>query len=262
MMALSFICVLLLGLVMILCGRRQAAPALFGKQLSRTLPAYAGSTFTLGLYNIHRARGSDGIKDLARIGKIIGETDVIGLCECEGMPLWGGSNQCLQLGEQLQLGALFSPVQKRWGRYDRGNGLLTRMPVTQWYQEPLVDSSGTHPRCLLRADLQIGDLSVPLFVTHLSRRIDQAIQLETVMTRFAQYERALLVGDLNLTGDDRPLKDFLAKEAYVDAIVASGIADDPERIDWIISKGFNILGGGNYPVGPSDHPYYWVELQI
>ncbi len=252
----------LFGLIFI-WGKRRPVPALSGTFDLGSQPSLDQSTFTIGVYNIHRGRGTDRLKSLSRIVKVIVDSpaDVVGLCECQGRPVWQGNDQCTELGAELGLTAIFSPTQKRWGYYDRGNGLLSRIPITKWQQEPLVDSTGTHSRSLLQANMTIGGLVVPVFVTHLARCTDQDAQLQIVIDRFSEYDRAILVGDLNLTQSHPMLAQFLAEECHIDAISVAGL-DEPGRIDWIITKGFKVADGGHNLVGPSDHPYYWVRVEI
>ena len=48
-----------------------------------------------------------------------------------------------------------------------------------------------------------------------------------------------------------------------DAITLAGLdLDNPDRIDWILTKGFNVHGGEFIGKGVSDHPYYQVSLSI
>ena len=69
--------------------------------------------------------------------------------------------------------------------------------------------------------------------------------------------------DLNSKKNDPDLISFLNKDNIIDAInIALGSNDIPNRIDWIIVKGFNVIDGGYTPPGISDHPLYWVELEI
>ena len=256
---------ILLALLLMLVyqlGRRRPAPAMQGGAMHAVGQAPASGSLRVGSYNIHRARGMDGRKDLGRIAEVVRPMDVVGLCECEGAGLPGRKDQCKRLGSLLRRISLFSPTQQRWGRYDRGSGLLSRYALNRWVQEPLHDSTGTHPRSLLRADLQVGDEEIPFFVTHLARRIDQADQLETVLSRFLQYERAVLVGDLNLVRASPLLAGVLASTGITDALALVLEDDDPQRIDWIFTRGLRIVGGGMHPLGPSDHPCYWVELDL
>ena len=251
----------LLFLFTTLLGRRQGAPVMHGGPLSNSSQIPNQNSFKLGVYNIHRGRGTDGQKDLQRIAGVIKDVDVVGLCECEGASILGKPNQCEQLGALLDTATLFGPTQKRFGRYDRGNGLLSRLSVSRWYQEPLVDSTGTHPRCILRADLVTEAGEIAFFVTHLARRIDQREQLKTVIDRFQQYDRAILVGDFNMVKESRPLAEFLEQRGCCDAI-ATGRGDYAKRIDWIFTRGVEIIDRGYHPKGPSDHPFYWIEVKV
>lgn len=244
-------------------SKRRPAPASAGAgfpgaDLSVVDPDHA---FRIGVYNIHRARGLDGRKDLDRIASVIGPADVVGLCEVEGSFYGLGESQPRRLGRSLGLGSLFSPTQSRWLRYDRGNGLLSRYPVSRWYHEPLVDSTGRRGRILTTAQVRVGASTVHLLVTHLSRRIDQRVQLATILDRFVRLDRAILVGDFNITRDFPPMRAFLESGHGVDAIGAAlGTTDDPRRIDWILTRGLTVKCGGSCAAGASDHPYYWVDV--
>lgn len=224
--------------------------------------ADADRPLRIGVYNIHRARGLDGRKDLDRIASVIGQADLVGLCEVEGSFYGLTDSQPRRLGRALGLGSLFSPTQERWLRFDRGNGLLSRFPVERWYHEPLVDTTGRRGRILTTARIRIGESTLHLLVTHLSRRTDQHVQLATILDRFTRFDRAILVGDFNIARDFPPLREFLDAGGGIDAIGAAlGAADDPGRIDWILTRGVNVQGGGFCAPGPSDHPYYWVDLR-
>ena len=48
-----------------------------------------------------------------------------------------------------------------------------------------------------------------------------------------------------------------------DAVTLAGLdLDNADRIDWILTKGFNVHGGKFIEKGDSDHPYYQVSLSI
>ncbi len=219
-----------------------------------------GHRLSVGVYNIHRARGIDGRRDIDRIGRTIGDVDIVGLCEVEG-PFYGVRGcQAEQLGRSLGLGWLFAPSQRRWLRFDRGNALLSRGAVECWYREPLVDSTGRRNRILVTAVVRIGGASVPVLVTHLSRHVDQEVQLRAVFDRFLGFDRAILLGDFNVRRDHPVLSEYLRGGEIVDAIGRGLAKDDPERIDWILVRGFRVTGAARCDVGPSDHPYYRVDL--
>ena len=65
------------------------------------------SVFTVGTFNIHRARGLDGRKDLARVAQVVGACDVTGLQEVEGITLFHRQSQAERLAKQLQCEAHF-----------------------------------------------------------------------------------------------------------------------------------------------------------
>jgi endonuclease/exonuclease/phosphatase family metal-dependent hydrolase len=251
---------------LLLASRRRPVAASMGGQSRETVSApdvRAAAPIRVGCYNIHRSRGLDGRRDINRIAATIGDADLAGLCEVEGS--WYGviGSQPQQLAGALGVNWLFSPTRRRWMRHDRGNGVLSRYPIQQWINEPLVDSTGRRGRALTTAKIRVGDQTVVVLVTHLSRRLDQEIQLRTVLERFVQYDRAILIGDFNVSRSFTLLRRFLASGAAVDAIGNSlGEEDDPTRIDWILTRGLQVLGGGSTDIGPSDHPYYWVDITL
>jgi len=58
------------------------------KHITRVGPP-TGASFTIGTYNIHRSRGTDGRRDLNRIAEVIKDCDIVGLQEVEGST-WRG----------------------------------------------------------------------------------------------------------------------------------------------------------------------------
>lgn len=116
-------------------------------------------------YNIHSCRGRDGRADPGRIAAVLEElqADVIGLQEVEShrrrVPDLDGFGFFAALP-----GWHFVPgiaIAEGRGRY--GNGLLSRLPVTQMRVRDL--SVGTlEPRCLIEADVG----GVRFLTTHLS----------------------------------------------------------------------------------------------
>ena len=71
---------------------------------------------------------------------------------------------------------------------------------------------------------------------------------------------AILVGDLNTLESETQLGDYIGRNDVTDAIAtATGSTDG--KIDWIISRGLTVLGGGIEERGVSDHPAYWVTFQ-
>ena len=99
-------------------------------------------------------------------------------------------------------------------------------------------------------------------MTHLDRGIIRDKQLSYVIQKFKQYDHCILIGDLNTARNDSQLTDLLDDRNIKDAINVALGSNDIDRVDWIIVKGFNIIDGGFEPEGISDHPLFWVELEI
>ena len=250
-------------LVLYLLGLRRRAPAMHGGAVT-PMPKSAqyDDEISIGSYNIHRCKGVDGRRCLKRIGAQLGHMSFAGLYEVEGPLPWLQADQAHRLGRLLGMAAVFAPVQWRWFSYNRGNAFLSRLPVERWYQEPLVDSTGTHPRCLVTVWLRLGRESVPVLMTHLARNADLDIQLQTVLERFRSYPRAILMGDFNVPPDHPRLQALIDAGAAVDALAdPRGAGCRHERIDGILLRGLTLCGGGNSPTGPSDHPCYWVRVR-
>ncbi len=221
--------------------------------------------FRVATYNIHRGKGTDGTRDLDRTTGVLREADIVGLNEVGGPAFWGRSDQAEQLGRNMRIGWLFAPNQRRWHMYHFGNGLLSRFAVGRWTSEPLVYDRNTSrsARNLLTAEIEVGEQPVTVMVTHLDRGEIRPAQLEYVLDEFRQYEPAILMGDFNSDVDDPLLAEFLADSNNVDAIETTlGEAGDGGRIDWIITRGMRVLSGGMEPTGVSDHPCYWVDVEV
>lgn len=216
-------------------------------------------------YNIHRGKGTDGIRDLARTAGVLEGIDLVALNEVGGPAFIGQPDQAEQLGRLLGIGWLFAPNQRRWHMDHFGNGLLCRLAVGLWLHEPLEyhpEKSRSH-RNLLKAEIELAEQPVTVLVTHLDRGAIRPTQLQFVLQAFAAHEPAILLGDLNTTEADPILSTFLSDTNNVDAVaVALGEEDPPHRIDWILTRGLEVLNGGIVPAGVSDHPCYWVDVMI
>ncbi|EKF74505.1 endonuclease/exonuclease/phosphatase [Alcanivorax hongdengensis A-11-3] len=258
---MALLLVVTMAALLHLLGRRQGVGAGYGQQVPGSGGQARQDFCRIGIYNIHRGKGLDGRRDLGRIAKVLGAMDVVGLCEVQGAVWPWQQNQARRLAGLLGLGGLYAPCQRRWFSDDRGNGLLFRPALRRWYREPLPDSTGTHPRCLLSAEVEVAGLPLTVMVTHLARRRDQRIQLETVLARFMAQPRAVLMGDFNVPAAYPLLQHFLQTHPQVDAVRLARVENPQGRIEWILARGVDVLDGGMAPAGPSDHPFYWVSVR-
>ena len=126
--------VLALGGVIFLASRVWSLRGRRGTVLAASdrTKTFNGPALTVGTYNIHRARGTDGRRDLRRIARIISGCDIVALQEVEGPRLGSGRNQAWHLGRWLRLAAHFAPSRKLFFFPHRGNALLCRFPVSRW----------------------------------------------------------------------------------------------------------------------------------
>jgi endonuclease/exonuclease/phosphatase family metal-dependent hydrolase len=263
--------IVLLGLAVVLggayAGRRTPVASQQGVGISWPVGCrpVSKTRFRVATYNIHRGKGTDGVRDLGRTTRVLRDTDLIGINEVAGPAFWGGADQAEQLGRSLKIGWLFAPNQYRWLHYYFGNGLLSRLDVDDWTSKPLVyDRVRSHShRNLVTAEVMVGGQPITFMVTHLDRGEVRPTQLKDVLSDFARHTPAILAGDFNTTAANPLLVAFFADNDNVDAVGrALGAADDRNRIDWIITRGLRVRGGGTEPVGVSDHPCYWVDVEL
>jgi endonuclease/exonuclease/phosphatase family metal-dependent hydrolase len=93
----------------------------------------------------------------------------------------------------------------------------------------------------------------------LTRRDSSEMQLEHVFEQFRNSEiPTILMADLNVDETNEALQAFLNEPGVTDA-VAQAIGPF-WRLDWIVTKGFEVVQGDFTPRGISDHAHYWVEL--
>ncbi|MBO68188.1 MAG: hypothetical protein CL398_07735 [Acidiferrobacteraceae bacterium] len=232
-----------------------------GREFSNSIDYRSDKTecFTVGTFNIHRGRGIDGIRSLARISDTICDCDVVGLQEVEGYSLRNSKNQAYLLAEYGQYAVHFSPTRKQLFLPHRGNALLTRYPVSYWCREPLFPTHGKAYRNLTMYTLQISGQEVHVINTHLSKPTDQNAPLQRVLELFVSLERAVLVGDFN-THACHPLIQEITNLQAVDATSLS--SEDPNRVDWILVRGLEIVSATYIPASASDHPFYSAELRL
>ncbi len=221
--------------------------------------------FRVATYNIHRGKGLDGVRDLKRTAAVLKGADIIGINEAAGPSALGDPNQVAQLAEILGMGWLFAANQYRWYRRYFGNGLLSRFDVTKWFNEPLIynEASGRGLRNMITARIPLGGKNITVMVTHLDRGPIRDEQLRYMIQEFKQYQRVILMGDFNTSIENSQMKALFEDHGTIDAIDAAlGDKKPTAKGDWIITSGFRVLGGGRTPAGVSDHPCFWVDLEI
>lgn len=218
-----------------------------------------GDSFIIGTYNIHRSRGTDGRRDLNRIAEVIKDCDIVGLQEVEGSTWRGLNNQAYTLSEKLDCAVHFAPTRRRCLLPNRGNALLTRIPVEHWHREPLLPTTGRGYRNLTRYEVSMNGKTVHVLNTHLSHPDRQRHPFEQVLDVFEQYDHAILLGDFNVEAGHECL-DRLQSFAVQDAAGLAG--GPPGRVDWLLVRGLKIIDAWHTPTGPSDHPFYAARVSF
>jgi endonuclease/exonuclease/phosphatase family metal-dependent hydrolase len=221
------------------------------------------TTFRIAAYNIRSGKGLDDVRDINRTATALKGFDMIALNEVRKNAL-SLSSQAEKLGDILGMGWLFLPNQKRYYGEYYGNGFLSIFDVDYFYREQLIydkEKSRSH-RNLTTIRFEFNGKLITLLVTHLDRGSIRNEQLSYVIQKFKNYDHCILIGDLNTPGNDSQLTDLLDDGNIKDAINIALGSNDIARVDWIIVKGFKVVDGGFEPEGISDHPLFWVELEI
>ena len=217
-------------------------------------------------FNIQGGKNLVGKRDITMSAEAVANADIVGLQEVHATgwlnKLGFGESQIEVLARVGQFGYLFAATRRRWFREYRGNAILTKVPVSSWKSRMLPDQTGKKYRNLMIAEISWQGKSVTLLNTHLHTGKGRRQQLNLVLDEFSKHPHAILLGDFNSRADSALLQQAFAHGA-TDAVAAAGFdADDQTRIDWILTRGFNVAEGHMLEAGISDHPYYEVSLTI
>jgi endonuclease/exonuclease/phosphatase family metal-dependent hydrolase len=169
---------------------------------------------TVGSYNIHGGIGSDGVRDLARIGRVVSalDADIVALQEVGGFPLeddappaadpaQDAADAAAELAAHTGMLAIRGFTMRRRGA-DYGNVVLTRLPPLSVRKLDL-SVGRQEPRGALDITFDLSAARVRLIATHLGlvpgeRRAQVKRIVELVRTGAAGDEAAtLLLGDIN-----------------------------------------------------------------
>lgn len=167
-------------------------------------------------YNVHRCVGTDGRRDVERVGAVIREldADVVGLQEVEA-PLGSDADQLAQLARASGLHAAVAGVPGEQLGARCANALLCR---TSPERTRVLDLSvaGREPRGALEADLDVGGCPCRVVVTHLGLRTgERRDQLRSLLLRINNLPAdtlTIILGDLNEWW--RPLRSLVGHHGF------------------------------------------------
>lgn len=244
-------------------GKPQRAEHLNGN----ATPFIESDVLKVATFNVQTGKSLDGKRDINRSAQALSDADIVGVQEVYGAgwlnKLGVGSSQTISLASPGGFAHLFAATRYRWFREQRGNLLLSKLATQNWHIEMLPDKSSKSPRNLTVAKFLWQGQQIAFINTHLHTGKGREQQLQSVLDEFAKHPRAILVGDFNSKPDTPLLLKALADPTIIDAIKEAGMdLENPNRIDWILSKGFKVMDGKMLEKGISDHPYYQVSLSL
>lgn len=237
----------------------------FGLKGSTKL-AEDSDTFIVATYNVQTGKSNAGERNILNSANAITEADLIGIQEVYApswLNKWGlGKAQTEKLANVGGFQYLFSATRFRWFREHRGNAILSKLKVKNWVVEMLPNKSAKAFRNMTVAQVEFAGNNFIFINTHLHTGKGRLEQLKTVLNEFSNHPRAILVGDFNTTIDEPILAEYLqSNKEVVNAVEHVNLTRDQHRIDWILTKGFEVIGGKTLPKGISDHPYFQVKVK-
>lgn len=153
----------------------------------------------LATYNIHRAVGTDGRRDPARIARVIAAlaADVVGLQEVDWHSAPAGGVSPYEVLHHLPGYMAVDGASLRDHRGHYGNLLLSRWPVRAVRRHD-ISVDRREPRGVIDVDLDGPDGALRVLVTHLGlRRRERRAQVERIAGLLHDDQPTALVGDLN-----------------------------------------------------------------
>ncbi|WP_157605840.1 endonuclease/exonuclease/phosphatase family protein [Schlesneria paludicola] len=223
----------------------------------------APARLTLASFNIHSGKGTDGVRDLSRIAKLLEGVDFAGLYEVRAQSDARQPNQAAALVDTNEGGWVFAPTEQQWWSDQFGNGLIHRIPVNSVLRIPLVNTRGKAYRNAILANIKLQATDVRVIAVHIDREKDRRQQLQAVIDLFQSLQPpCILMGDLNTTADD-PLLVHLRESPGVHSPLHDSIPDTlpSQGIDWIFTRGLKTISAALINNSASDHPLLRAELE-
>jgi endonuclease/exonuclease/phosphatase family metal-dependent hydrolase len=227
--------------------------------------AIAGRRFRVAGFNIRRGQGNDGVHDVLRTAETIRRVkpDIVGLFEVDGRLLGPLHNQAAELSQELGIAAVYAPTERRFWHDDFGNALLSRVRFGRVHCIPLVCTQHRKYRNMLLTRFVVDGREVNFLAAHIDRVKDREHQLRDVFALFHSLkEPAILVGDLNTSGEDPLLRELMDHGNSVNALLDCRADWPAGRVDWILTRGLNVVCSGCVDDGVSDHPLMWADLEL
>lgn len=243
---------------------------------SATGTGIAGGVLRFMSYNVHNAKGMDGVMDPGRIAGVIREAgaDFVALQELDSVTVRSGRRDILkELADSTGLFGIFGgAIDYDGGRY--GIGILCKEPPL--WKEVIALPGREEKRCLLVA----GFKDFVFCCTHFSLTAqDRSASAKKVIERLKDTDRPVFLGgDLNTLPEGEAVGLLLGKDVKTGGAFLSLLpgfdftfpADKPDRcIDYILGsrrfdKSYRVLGSRVWTRAgtASDHLPVVVDLVI
>lgn len=222
------------------------------------VPSTISDTIKIATFNIHSAKGTDGVTDLNRTGALLKDLDIVALNEVSRQGFMHNVNQAELLGNMLNMPWLFAPTETRWCRDDFGSAVLCALPVTSWHRFPVktLPNKGKRNFLLMKVNHPKGPINV--LITHISNYKEDPTHIRSTIDLFLSLEKpAILIGDMNNISNCPAIIDLLKLPDVKNAIDRS---NGDEYLDWIFVRGLDIIDSKVEPKMASDHATLYAEL--
>jgi len=222
-------------------------------------------TIRIMTYNLHHCEGEDGVYDVARIGRFIGElgADIVlcqevdrGYSDRSGM-----DHQPEMLAEQLGWHFFYGPnIGETYG-----NLILSRYPIETAENIPLPNPEDLEPRGIIAATVTVEGRTLTLLDTHLSAfsKVNRDVQVEFLRGFVGKREHPVVFGaDFNCrpSGQLKPLLDDGAVVSARDAVLGLGEGIDDILVSAPLRE--HVVRGEVVENVFSDHPAFWIDLRL
>lgn len=249
---------------------------ILGAILTTPSPNYSASgktSLVILTYNIQQGVNVSGDQNYDGQLQLIRDLDpdIIGLQECDPTRISGGNQDVVRyFASQLNMYSYYGP---KTVTNTYGCAILSKFPLSN--TESFFMYSDQEQIGSAQAQITVGTTKFNVFVNHPAGDEDQTTiyQQEEMLSKITGLSNIIFMGDFNF----RPysieynmtisiLEDSYAQFYGIPAVNLSGIDpndDEYNAIDHIfLSAGMTVLDAQYIEKGHSDHPAYWIEIEL
>lgn len=168
-------------------------------------PSASNNSIRVMSYNVHNGANTDGRIDLEAIAQVIEDSgaDVIGFQEiARGWLIWGSPDMLTWLSQRLDMPYFYGPTEgAQWG-----NAILSRYPIIGAENIPLSPDDLLLRRGFIQADIDVGDGTLTVIVSHFTAVDDQDAERDSQSSQLIDAWRngaaTIIMGDFNARPDE------------------------------------------------------------